>query len=79
MGNDKQKEDEYKMAHKFNLKVKWSKRADWDINVLAISAEVVTMWLPKEEKEDDHIISVNIQLLERNAEKVKSNFLAKGI
>lgn len=68
-----------KWAHKYNLKVKWSKREDWDINILAINTEVINMWLPKEESEDDHIISVNIQLLERNVEKVKDGFLAKGI
>lgn len=35
--------------------------------------------LPKEETEEDYITNVNIQLIERNVEKVKSNFLAKGI
>ena len=70
---------EFKMAHKYNLKVKWSKRAEWNINILSISTEAISMWLPKEETEEDYITNVNIQLIERNVEKVKSSFLAKGI
>jgi hypothetical protein len=70
---------DYNMAHKYKLKVKWSKRAEWDINILAINAEVITMWLPKQENEDDYIVSVHIELLEKNVEKVKNTFLAKGI
>jgi hypothetical protein len=31
------------------------------------------MWLPKEETEEDYITNVNIQLIERNVEKVKSS------
>ncbi len=68
-----------KMAHKYNLKVVWSKRAEWDITILSISAEAISMWLPKEEAEDDHVVSYSVQLLERNVEKIKDNFLAKGI
>lgn len=52
-----------KIAHKYNLKVKWSKRPEWDINILAISAEIVCLWLPREETEEDYIISAHIQLL----------------
>jgi argininosuccinate synthase len=70
---------EIKIAHKYNLKVKWSKRAEWDINILSISAEAISMWLPKEETEEDYIMNVNIQLLEKNVEKVKCSFLAKVI
>jgi len=37
------------------------------------------MWFSKKETEKDYITNVNIQLLERNVEKVKNSFLAKGI
>ena len=42
------------------------------------------MWLPKSgsqnaETDETYIVSVEIQLLERNVERVKDNFLAKGI
>lgn len=81
---DETPSNEKKYAHKYNLKVKWSKRAEWNVNILAINAETVTMWLPKGndsagEKEEDYIVGVNIQLLERNVELVKPGFLAKGI
>ena len=73
-----------KMAHKYKLNVKWSNKPDWDITILAIDAEAITMWLPKSgyqnsETDETYIISVEIQLLERNIERVKGNFLAKGI
>lgn len=42
-----------KSAHK--LKVQWSNKPDWNINILSISAEAVTMWLPKEETESTYI------------------------
>jgi hypothetical protein len=43
------------------------------------------MWLPKSsgsqnmENDETYIVSVEIQLLERNVEKVKDSFIAKGI
>jgi hypothetical protein len=74
-----------KMAHKYKLIVKWSNKPDWNITILAIDAESVTMWLPKSsgsqnmENDETYIVSVEIQLLERNVEKVKDSFIAKGI
>ena len=73
-----------KPAHKYKLTVKWSNKPDWNIIILAIDAEAITMWLPKSgsqnaETDETYIISVEIKLLERNVERVKDNFLAKGI
>jgi hypothetical protein len=72
------------MSHKYKLNVKWSNKPDWNITILAIDAEAVTMWLPKSgsqnmENDETYIVSVEIQLLERNVEKVKDSFIAKGI
>ena len=79
MGKDINENTKFKMAHKYNLKVKWNKRADWDVNILSISTEAISMWLPRIETRDDYITNVNIQLIERNVEKVEWHFLAKGI
>lgn len=73
-----------RMAHKYKLTVKWSNKPDWNITILAIDAEAITMWLPKSgsqnaETDETYVVSVEIQLLERNVERVKDNFLAKGI
>lgn len=68
-----------KSAHKYNLKVQWSNKPDWNINILSISAEAVTMWLPKEETESTYIKGVQITLIKRDAEQVKDEFLAKGL
>ena len=73
-----------KMAHKYKLNVKWSNKPDWNITILAIDTEAVTMWLPKSgsqnmENDETYIVNVEIQLLERNVEKVKDSFIAKGI
>lgn len=73
-----------RMAHKYKLTVKWSNKPDWNITILAIDAETITMWLPKSgsknaETDETYIVSVKIQLLERNVERVKDNFLAKCI
>lgn len=73
-----------KMAHKYNLIVKWNNKEDWNITILAIDTETVTMWLPKSgfqnmETEETYIVGVEIKLLERNFEIVKDGFLAKGI
>ncbi len=67
-----------KMAHKYKLRVQWSQRPQWDINILALNAKDISMWL-QEEKDADHIISIDIQLVERNAQAVKDNFLAQGL
>ena len=79
MGKDINENTKFKMAHKYNLNVKWNKRVDWNINILSISTEAISMWLPRIETGEDYITNVNIQLIERNVEKVKWNFLAKGI
>jgi hypothetical protein len=73
-----------KQAHKYRLIVKWSNRPDWNINILAIDAEAVSTWLPCDgssvsENEERYITSVEIQLIERNAEMVKDNFVARGL
>jgi hypothetical protein len=65
-------------AHKYKLIVKWEKRADWDITILSKTAESICMWLPREEKEGDRILSVDIKLVEKNVEK-NPTYLAKGI
>lgn len=69
------------MAHKYSLKVKWNKRTEWDmdINLLAINSRAVTMEIPFEQTEEDYIVYINVQLLERNVEKVNSNFSVKRI
>ena len=72
-----------KMAHKYNLIVKWSNRPAWNIKILAIDAENVTSWIPSYgssagESEDDYITSIEIILLERNVEIAKG-YTAKGI
>ena len=67
-----------KKAHEYNLKVVWETGHKWDFNILAITAEAVTMWLPKDEK-GDCITSVNVTLVKMNAVSVKDNFLAKAI
>lgn len=68
-----------KTAHKYKLEVTWNWRKKWEFTILAINAEVVSMWLPKQEPEDDFIINVSIQLLARDIEEVSDTFLAKGI
>ncbi len=32
-----------KMAHKYKLTVKWSNKPDWNITILAIDADAITM------------------------------------
>jgi hypothetical protein len=68
-----------KQAHLYNLKATWRIRPDWDINILSINTECISMWLPKQENEEDYIISVSITLVKRNATIEKESFLAKGI
>lgn len=66
------------MLHKYSLNVKWNNKPDWNITILAMTTEMISMWLPKEETEDTYIISVEIKLLEKNVETYK-NYIAKGI
>ena len=70
--------DDMQMAHKYKLKVVWSKRDNWNINILAINTEVISIFLPKQEAEDDFIVKVSIELMERNVKEVKTDFLAKA-
>jgi len=65
-----------KKAHKYKLEVKWSNRKSWDVDILAINAEVVKMFLHNE-TENDFIINVNISLIERNVSNERDSFLAK--
>lgn len=66
-------------AHKYKLHVRWSKRPDWNITILSVNTSNINAWIPTTENEDDHIVNMNIELLERNAERVDSGFVAKGI
>ena len=68
-----------KKAHKYKLFVKWSSGDDWNITILSVNTEVITSWLPRQETSEKHIIECKITLIERDAEDVKENFLAKGI
>ena len=69
-----------KLAHKYNLKVIFTKKPSWDIDVLATSTEAVTMWLNSiNETEEDYITFVAISLIEYEFREVKPEFLAQGL
>ncbi len=58
-------------AHKFNLKVEYSDGIKWDLNILALDASWVWLFVNQERK---HLITfINIQLVKENAAEVKDN------
>jgi len=68
-----------KVAHKYRLEVKFSKGMDWDLYIVAIDAENVTTFLPRDETDERYIINTTIELIERNFEEVKDNFCGKTL
>lgn len=60
-----------KQAHKFNLKVEYSDGIKWDLNILALDASWIWLFVHQERK---HLItSMNIQMVKENAATVKDN------
>ena len=67
-----------KYVHKYNLQVTWNFREKWNITILSANSKNCMCWIPETEDED-FIINISIQLLNKCEKLVDDNFVAKGI
>jgi hypothetical protein len=67
-----------KKANKYKVEVDWNwKRLEF--YAISINAHDVILLINSEEEQDDFIININIQLIMKEAEEVKDNFVCKTL